>query len=176
MDTVHLRTVIKQRKFMCNPPEKKEYKPTKYAWFFSVIIASGVGSGLIDGFKFIWNKATRDDFRIELVDIWCRDESCTITIRNSGDESGVMTALHIDDEPQLQEQFKTTHPVGYANLKPTEGFKTSSVAFLPPKSVIDVSFGVPKNYFPKNKICFYGRKNKWCNTAQDLNKKEFKEL
>jgi hypothetical protein len=161
---------------MCNKSGKDEYKPSKGAWFFSIIFAAGVGAGLVDGIKYGWKKAFDDDFKLELVDIWCRDRSCTFTIANSGDESGVMTALQIDSDPILQEQFKTTHPIGYSNLKPTEDFKTASVAFLPAKSYIDVTFGVPEGYFPKNKICFYGQKGKWCNTAKDLNKKAFKEL
>ncbi|MCP1338053.1 hypothetical protein NJR55_00475 [Idiomarina sp. M1R2S28] len=153
-----------------------EYKPTKMAWFFGVIFAAGVGTAVVDGFKYAWNKMFEKDFKLELVDIWCRDKSCTFTVTNSGDVGGVMTAFSVDSDKDLNDQFRTTHPVGYENLKPTETLKTTSVAYLPAKSFIDIEFGNPSDYFPKKQICLFGRTQKWCSDSKELNKLVFKEL
>ncbi len=154
----------------------KEYKPTRSAWYLSIFLASGFGVGSIELVKYGFKELHKKDFKLELVDIWCRDKSCTFTVINSGDESGVMTAFSIDTEKDLNDQFRSTHPVGYTNLKRTDKLKVTSVAFLPPKTVIDIEFTNPTDYFPKKQICLFGREKKWCTSGKELNNLVFKEF
>ncbi|WP_279146862.1 hypothetical protein [Photobacterium carnosum] len=145
---------------------KSEYKPTKWAWFFSVVIAAGVGAAAVDLVKFVYKKATTKEFQIELVDVWCRDAKCTFTVANNSDEDGVLTAFTFDGA--RFEEFYTTNPVGYVNMAKLKEPAASSVVYLPKKSFADVVVGDKPARNPKEKVCLIGTQKSWCFSGKEL--------
>ncbi len=152
-----------------------EFKPTRNQWFFSIIIAAGVGAGLVDAAKWGINKITESKFELEIVDIWCRHGKCNLTIKNKGDEVGVITAFHFDDESHRYEEFETSHPIVSPNTKYQDLLSPASVALVDKKSYVEVSVGTTEGYRPTKEVCVYSQKNKWCinsKQTQDILTKE----
>ncbi|EPZ2378690.1 hypothetical protein ACXLPV_000358 [Vibrio parahaemolyticus] len=146
-----------------------EVKLTKKMWLFSTIASGALGVGVVDFAKFSYSKFSKNNFELELVDVWCRDKECVLTIRNKGDEEGVLTAFSIDygEVRGRYEQFKTTHPVISSSTK-SELLTTSSAAYLPKKSFADIVFGNPPDEYPTKEICLYSQSKKWCFKGAEL--------
>ena len=145
-----------------------EYKPTKSAWYFSVFLAAGFGAGAVDLIKWGVNKAIEKDFELEIIDIWCRDKSCTFTFHNTGDNGGALTAFSFDGA--RYEEFGTSHPIAISLAKDIKKIETASVAYIPAGAFSDLVFGNPPDTYPKNEVCLYSTKNKWCVSGKKLKK------
>lgn len=150
-----------------------EIKLTKNMWLFSVLVSGGLIATGIDGIKYLYKEFTKKSFELELVDVWCRKNECDFTIRNIGDEPGVITAFSFDGA--RYEQFKTTHPVIANSAKP-EFLTTSSAAYLPKQSFAEIVFGNPPDTYPENEVCLYSQSEKWCFNGEELNRIISKKL
>lgn len=143
-----------------------EYKPTKKAWYFSIIVAAGFGAGAIDLIKWGGNKIIENDFELELIDIWCRDKSCTFTFHNSGDKDGALTAFSFDGA--RYEQFGTSHPIAISLAKDVKKIETASVAYIPKGAFSNIVVGNPPDDYPSKEVCLYGSQDKWCVSGEEL--------
>ena len=125
----------------------KEYKPSFKWWLISIILASGLGSGLstyaLDKFKEI----TAQDANLKIVEVDLgrfteikRSDTLNdirIIIKNSGDKIGIVRSVFINEKKY--DKFFTSHNIGtlrgFISDKP---YLLSPAGFVPANSFMEI--------------------------------------
>jgi hypothetical protein len=133
--------------------EQAEYKPTFTWWLISILLASGIGSGISNYIFSTINTVAQTDAHLKIVEVDTdviekasskNENILRIIVNNQGDKSGIVVSIWVNEKQY--DFFQSSHVLGLKEKQNLQ-YEYAPAGYCPPNDYCE--FRVPLNF---NKI------------------------